>query len=72
MDTGKFEFSLAIGGAAGQRIGQLQSGYTLSGLYRGTIESLSVRGARLRGRIGPDGPVFAGIPSGKSKDTDAD
>ncbi len=62
---------ITIGGAAGQRIGQLQAGYTLSGLYRGTIESLSVRGARLRGRIGPDGPVFAGIPSGKSKDTDA-
>ena len=62
--------ALSIGGAGGQKIGRLEAGYSLNGLYQGYVDSLSLSEAHFQARLGPDGPVFAGIPERRASEND--
>ncbi len=61
---------ITIGGEGGQRIASIDTAYTLGGLWRGTIDRATVSDAHLRGTVGPDGPVFAGIPLPTATDSE--
>ena len=63
--------NLSIGSAGGQKIDRLEAGYSLSGLYQGYVDSLLLSEAHFQARLGPDGPVFAGIPERRAPENDA-
>jgi Dicarboxylate transport len=54
-------FGLRLGPPPGQEAARLQADYRLGGLLQGRLESLTVEGLRVRGRLGEDGLELTGL-----------